>query len=70
MNAFKMVSPQKHPFGIVLCLASKKWEILTDAAAADDDVGNSTDVFPGFNLAILFPNHKAQNTCLKGGRVK
>ena len=27
-------------------------------------------VFPGFNLAILFPNHKAQNTCLKGGRVK
>ena len=47
-------------------LASKKWEILT----VDDDVGNSTDVFPGFNLAILFPNHKAQNTCLKGGRVK
>ena len=52
-------------------LASKKWEILTDAAAADDDdVGNSTDVFPGFNLAILFPNLKTQNTCLKGGRVK
>ena len=65
-----MVSPQKHPFGIVFVFASKKWEILTDAAAADDDVGNSTDVFPGFNLAILFPNHKAQNTCLKGGRVK
>ena len=45
-------------------------EIL--AAAAGDDVGNSTDadVFPGFNLAILFPYHKAQNTCLKGGRVK
>ena len=51
-------------------LASKKWEILTDAAADDDDVGNSTDVFPGFNLAILFPNLKTQNTCLKGGRVK